>query len=64
MFHESDKVVNMTCTFELLRRFCTPKRVFFRFESTILSENGYDSVRASDYANGSLPMSCKSSWKR
>ena len=28
MFHESDKEVNMTCKFELLHRFCTPKMVF------------------------------------
>ena len=37
---------------------------FFIIESTILSENGFDSVRAGDYANGSLNMSCKASWKR
>ena len=36
---------------------------FFIIESTILSENGFDSVRARDYANGSLNMSCKALWK-
>ena len=63
MFHESDKEVKMTCKFELHHRFYTPKRVFSIIESTILSENGFDSVRAGDYANGSLNMSCKALWK-
>ena len=54
MFHESDKEVKMTCKFQY--PFYTPKRVFSIIESTILSENGFDSVRAGDYANESLNM--------
>ena len=43
--------------------FLHPQEGFFIIESTILSENGFDSVRAGDYANGSLNMSCKASRK-